>query len=77
MDLAKRSDDNELWLEIGHLLIAARDIDDLTTNVSDHFVGVCPDDVFRQVANGSPRERFRAWNFRAASLGIEKLPFRK
>lgn len=72
MDLAQRADDHDLWLRIGRALIRACDDDDLTPQVSDHFVDACPDQIFKQVANASPRKRFKAWHRRANHLGVAK-----
>jgi hypothetical protein len=70
MELAAEHKDVDLWLKIGRLLERAHDVGDLAPSVSDRFVNKCPDEVFRQVANASPRVRFKEWHHRALRLGI-------
>ena len=70
MDHAKATRDNELWHKIGLALIRAREIDDLSTRVSDHFVDLSPDEVFKEVAKKGPRFPFNGWSARARKLGV-------
>ena len=70
MDRAALTKNNTLWLRVGRALVSACDRDDLSSQVSDHFVDGSPDEVFVEVANGSPRRRFRRWDSRAGRLGV-------
>lgn len=63
-----RSGHTEDWLVTGEALVRACDIDDLTPQVSDRFIEHCPVEVFRQVMDGSPSQRFCSWNRRRKSL---------
>jgi hypothetical protein len=68
MDIAQSTQDNALWLQIGLALGRACDHDDLTPQVSDHFVEHCPDAVFLQVKHVIPREKFKYWRKRMDEL---------
>lgn len=68
MDEAEQTGNEDLWLNIGQALVRAHGYDDLTTQVSDHFVRACPDSVFRKVALESPGTRFDRWRRRAIRL---------
>jgi hypothetical protein len=68
MDFAETKDDHRLWNQIGWVLVRASKRDDLSTQVSDHFVDHCPDQVFRSFATSNPSRRFKAWKERGFKL---------
>ena len=71
MDQASSNDDLGLWHEIAQALVRASLGDDLTPEVSDHFVRDCPDEVFMVVKDAKPRRRFTRWHHRARRLEKE------
>jgi 16S rRNA C1402 N4-methylase RsmH len=69
LDVAEQLGDDLVWDEIAQAIVRACDEDDLTPQVSDHFVRAAPDHIFRKVAMGSPHDRFTRWRRRAYELG--------
>jgi cytosine/adenosine deaminase-related metal-dependent hydrolase len=67
MDTAEKRNDLEFWREIARDIIESHKMDDLTPQVSDHFVRTCPDDVFKEFADQGPQQFFR-WRMRQADL---------
>lgn len=65
MDEAEEFSDTEMWRAIGFALVKAFKKDDLTPQVSDHFVRACPDEIFREFARQGPYLQFRNWRKRA------------
>ncbi len=65
MDKAEFYNNGSLWREIGNSLIAAYRRDDLSAQVSDHFVNKCPDEVFKDFAKIGPRDKYHNWADRA------------
>ena len=59
--LAESLDDELHWLKAGLALIRAAEFDDLTPQVSDHFIEVCPDSIFEQLPARSDAMRFTGW----------------
>jgi len=68
MDKAAMTADMQMWRDIGETLVRACDRDDLTPQVSDHFVRDCPTEVFKDFATTSPCDRFVKWQKRAKRL---------
>ena len=71
MDEACRDGNEYLWSSIAEVLVRACDADDLTPQVSDHFVRDAPDEVFKAVARKSPYSRYTYWRKRAQTLSAE------
>jgi hypothetical protein len=65
MDRAEADSDHDLWYKIGGAVIVAYQNDDLSAQVSDHFVRACPDDVFKDFAYIGPCDKYRNWKKRA------------
>lgn len=65
MDMAAALGDESLWTEIGDILVDACRVDDLSAQVSDHFVDDSPDVVFAKFAKTCPYRRFVGWRRRA------------
>ena len=65
MDKAQRSGDLVLRRKIGRALIDAYNNNDLTAQVSDHFVRDCPNEVFREFGLSGPNNKYWAWKKRA------------
>lgn len=59
--LAEILNDESHWLKAGLALIRAAEVDDLTPQVSDHFIDVCPDSIFAQLPVKSAAMRFTGW----------------
>jgi hypothetical protein len=72
MDIAKITNDDDLWLQIGLALGRACERDDLAPEVSDHFVRDCPHSIFVQVAGEIPRAKFKNWRKRMEALNIAR-----
>lgn len=70
MDLAEATGDDSLWDKVGAILVEACRVDDLSAQVSDHFVDYCPDNVFAKFAKDCPYRRFRGWHRRADKLTL-------
>lgn len=68
IDSARQNENEELWQRVAEVVVRACDKDDLTPQVSDHFVRDCPDEIFKTVAEKSPRDRFTYWRQRANRL---------
>jgi hypothetical protein len=62
--LAESLNDELHWLKAGLALIRAAEWDDLTPQVSDQFVEVCPDSIFAQLPSDSRAMRFVGWRKR-------------
>ncbi len=69
IDEAHRRDDNRFWREVARALVKAHGQDDLSGQVSDHFVNLCPDHIFREFTGKSPRHTFKNWSKRARRMG--------
>ncbi len=70
MDTAETRGDERLWREIGWVLVRSFKEDDLSAQVSDHFVDKCPESVFKGFARTSPSTRFTRWRKRRVALGL-------
>lgn len=68
MDMAEALGDGSLWTEVGVILVDACRVDDLSAQVSDHFVDYCPESVFAKFTDSCPRHRFRGWRNRAIKI---------
>lgn len=74
MDDAEAHEDVRLWRAIAEHLVRAYKRDDLSPEVSDHFVDACPDEVFKEFAFGGPNNKFHAWRRRAHRLCGQAAP---
>ena len=74
MDVAEATEDDELWNEIGEIIIIAFNRDDVSAKISDHFVDKCPDEIFRKYAMQGPHDRFVAWRKRARAMFPKEFP---
>ncbi len=72
MGLAAAAGDDSLWDKVGAILVEACRVDDLSAQVSDHFVDDSPDVVFAKFAKTCPYRRFVGWRRRADELKQEK-----
>jgi hypothetical protein len=70
MDHAESTSDHDLWNEIGEVIIEMYESDDLSTQLSDHFVNHCPIEVFIRFAARGPIRKFRAWAKRSREAGV-------
>jgi hypothetical protein len=64
IDTAHRMQDSEAWTDIGNALIRAAETDDLSPQVSDHFVRACPDAIFAGFALDNAACRFTRWRLK-------------
>lgn len=69
MDVAERSGNLELWENIGRHFIELLERDDLSPEVSDHYVRQCPDEAFIVIAQiWTRRKPFAGWICRRDNL---------
>lgn len=69
MDVAERSSDVRLWENIGRHLIELLERNDLSPEVSDHYVRKCPDEAFLIIARVWTRQKpFTGWMCRRNTL---------
>lgn len=61
IEYAERTGVHEDWVDVGEALIRAAEINDLTPQVSDHFVRDCPDEVFASLPRESAACKFYKW----------------
>lgn len=68
IDLAEKLSVLDMWVEAGQALIRAAEGNDLSAQVSDHFVRVCPDEAFEQFPYHSAAMRFTGWRERIRAV---------